>query len=177
MTVHTDVPKTRTKGRLIRPINRWIVEALVIVLIGSLTYFAVTGIQSANRANCCFPLALMQLPPGSQPEPNYLSLTAMELNHTQPQRPYFPLRVRFVSSNVSSTSPTVISVNPINPFTWAAVALGTDRHCYATLSALDPSHSAYGQMYYARFPIGVPCRGNEATSETVTLTQLPEGLS
>jgi hypothetical protein len=160
----------------VRPLNRWIVEALVLVLLSYLTYSAVTGIQSANRANCCFPLALLELPPGSQPEPNYLNLTAKELNHTQPQRPYFPMRVEFVNPNERSTSPTVISVNPIDRFTWGAVALGSDRHCYATLSVLDPSHSEYGQTYYARFPTGTPCRGSDATSQAVTLTQLPEGL-
>jgi hypothetical protein len=165
------------QASFVRPVNRWIVEALVLVLVGSLTYSAVTGIQAANRANCCFPLALLALPPGSDPEPNYLTLNAAELNRTQPQRPEYPLKVRYVGSDVPSDSPSVISVNPIDPFTWAAVAVGTDGRCYGLLVALDPAHPVYGNTYYVRFPARTPCRGAKATTQTVTLRQLPEGLS
>ena len=107
-----------------------------------------TGIQAANRANCCFPLALYGLPPGSDPEPDYLTLTAAELNRTQPQRPEYPLTVRYVDSDVRSDTSSVISVNPIDEFTWAAVALGTDGRCYGLLLALDPAHPTYGNTYY-----------------------------
>lgn len=161
---------------ILRPVNRWFIEALVVVLVGSLTYFAVTGIQAANRANCCFPLALDALPPGSDPELNYLTLTASELNRTQPQRPDYPLTVKYVDADVVSNSESMISVHPIDPYTWAAVALGSDGRCYGLLSALDPDHPTYGSTFYARFPPRTPCRGSEATMQSVTLIQLPEGL-
>jgi hypothetical protein len=164
-------------GLLVCPVNRWIVEALVFVLVGALTYSAVTGWQAASQANCCFPLALMELPPASKAEPDFLMLTAADLNRSQPQRTGYPLKVRYVGPDVDSESSATISVNPIDRFTWAAVALGSDGRCYGTLSALDPNHPACESTYYARFPVGTPCRGNEATSQTVTLNQLPEGLS
>jgi hypothetical protein len=158
-------------------VNRWIVEALVLWLVGTLTYSAVTGIAAANRANCCFPLALMNIPPEAGREPDYLKLNAAELNQTQPQRPDYPLQVRYVGPDVRSEDSTTISVNPIDQFTWAAVAVGSDGRCYATLTDLDPSHPVYGTTHYARFPVGTPCRSSEATLQTVTLSQLPEGLS
>jgi hypothetical protein len=156
--------------------NRWVVEALVVVLVGSLIYLGATGVQSANRANCCFPLAMMELPPALN-HPDYLTVTAAQLNQTQPQRPDYPLQVRYVGADDRSNGSTIISVNPIDQFTWAAVAVGSDGRCYATLSVLDPNHPSYGNTYYARFPTGTPCRGSEATQQTVTLSQLPEGVS
>jgi hypothetical protein len=160
----------------VRPVNRWIVEALVLLLVGALTYSAVSGTQAANRANCCFPLTMMELPPGLD-HPDYLTLTAGQLNRTQPQRPDYPSRVRYVGADIRSKGATTISVNPIDPFTWAAVAVGSDGRCYATLSVLDPARPSYGSTYYARFPTGTPCQSSEATQLTVTSTQLPESVS
>jgi hypothetical protein len=161
---------------VVRPMNRWIVEALVLVLVGSLTYSAVSGIQAANHANCCFPLAMMELPPGLD-LPDYLTLIAVQLNRTQPQRPDYPSRVRYVGADIRSNGSTTISVNLIDQFTWAAVAVGSDARCYATLRVLDPANPSDGSTYYARFPTGTRCQGSEATQLTVTSTQLPEGVS
>jgi hypothetical protein len=152
--------------RILLPINKWIVEAVVVVLIAFLGFVTVTGIQQANRANCCVPGDLMALPP---PEPlaGYQVLTAGYLNRTQPERAAEGT-AQYIGSDEPSTGPDVVSVNPINHYTWAAVALGSDDHCYAVLVT--------GQgTYYARFPIGVLCSGRIATPQTVTLTIMPEG--
>lgn len=152
--------------RILLPINKWVMEALVVVLLGFLTYVAITSIQDEYRANCCDPGAVMALPP---PEPlgGYQVLTATYLNRAQPERQNGGA-AEYVGPDVSSTGPYVVSVNPINHDTWAAVALGTDDHCYAVL-VRDQG------IYYAKFPLGVRCIGRTATPQTVTLTIMPEG--
>src|SRR5580698_8631774 len=149
--------------RLLLPINKWVVEAVVVVVIAFLAFVAVTGEHDANRANCCDPGALMALPP---PEPlgGYQILTATFLNRTQPERQYAGV-AQYVGPDEQSTGPDVVSVNPINHDVWAAVAVGTDGRCYAALVS-------YGENYYARFPVGVRCAGRIATPQSVTLTTI-----
>jgi hypothetical protein len=158
-------PVQRGKFTLL-PINKWVVEAVVVALIGVLGFVTVTGIQEASRANCCDPGVLSALP-GPEPLAGYEVLTATFLDRTQPERQYEGI-VDYVGPDDASTGPDVVSVYPINHDTWAAVALGTDHHCYGVLT----DDEGY---FYARFTLGVRCLGSIATPRTVTLTMMPEG--
>ncbi len=152
-----------------------IVEVLVAGLLLTLAYFGISNVQAVARMNCCFPPGLEALP-GIQSKPNSLQFTPFELNRSQPQLFFYHQRIKFVGAEVASDGPDVISVNPIDRFTWAAVALGVDGHCYATLTALDPQAPGNGQQYYARFRLHSVCKGAVASVDNVRLTQLTEGL-
>jgi hypothetical protein len=75
-------------------------------------------------------------------------------------------RLTYVNASVPSTGPTVISVNPISRFEWAATAFH-DGRCYGILMTEDPTNPAYGTDYYAKFPAGKTCEGRIATAKTV----------
>ena len=164
--LHTQYSRLDCRRSLL-PVNKWVVEAVVVLLIAFLAFVTVTGIQHANRANCCDSGDLISLP-GPEPLAGYQVLTAAFLNRTQPGRQYEGI-VDYVGPDEASTGPDVVSVNPINHDTWAAVALGTDHRCYGVLT------DAQG-FFYARFALGVHCIGSIATPQTVTLTMMPEGF-
>jgi hypothetical protein len=88
--------------------------------------------------------------------------------------PDFGDQVRLVSADQPSTGNLVVSVNPIDRFTWAAAARSSSGRCYATLVRVDPANPSNGTTYFARFPPGTPCSGSHATVETVRLTDPPE---
>ena len=78
----------------------------------------------------------------------------------------------YVPASTASTGPTVISVHPINPHTWAATALSGGR-CYGVLIAEQPTNPTYGNTYYAEFPKGTPCEARFATPSTVRDINVP----
>jgi hypothetical protein len=81
-------------------------------------------------------------------------------------------KLTYVNANVPSTGPTVISVNPISRFEWAATAVH-DGRCYGVLMIENPTNPAYGTNYYAKFPVGQLCEARVATAKTVKLRNTP----
>lgn len=82
--------------------------------------------------------------------------------------------ISYVSSNVPSVRPDVVSVNAIDPYTWGAAAFSLrTHHCYLILSALDATNPMYGATFYGELPANQQCLGTMATRATVTQTQEP----
>jgi hypothetical protein len=98
----------------------------------------------------------------------FLNATAADLNAIPEDQTLPGISVRYVTAGQLSTGQFVVSVNPISPTLWAAVALGPDGRCYGALAS-DPDYSnTTWNEYFARFPAGTPCRGSIATAATVT---------
>jgi hypothetical protein len=111
---------------------------------------------------------------GKNPSLGELQWTADELNRVHQGHEWGP--IIFVPADVPSTRPTMVSVNPIDQYTWGAAAysIRTNR-CYLILTAQDPSNPHYGGTFYGRLAQGSSCVGLAATRQTVTSpTQLPE---
>jgi hypothetical protein len=148
--------------------RRWLVEALVAALLGPLAFGALQGWRAADSENR-FPEALNDAC-CSVPVGNLLTVTASLLNAEQPGLQQLGLRVHYVGAGSASTGPFVVSVHPISRTAWAAVALGADGRCFGTLF----DSKAYGQYFYAEFPVGTQCLGRVATPSTVTSTNYPD---
>lgn len=88
--------------------------------------------------------------------------------------PEFGERVRLVAADQPSTGNLVVSVQPIDRYTWAAVALSSSGRCYATLVRDDPTNPSNGSTYFARFPAGTPCKATFATVDSVKSPDIPE---
>ena len=121
-----------------------------------------------------FPSSLLWAVPTPAPSATYNNLAGKDADYlnridhgTQDGQ-----HLTYVPPSAVSTRETVISVNPIDPYTWAAVALDHGA-CYGILMANDPSHPAYGNTYYARFPKGTPCNGSAATRQSVKSLSVP----
>ncbi len=153
----------------LRP-SRWLIEALVGALLVALVYGGLQGWRSADAANDGFPesLSLVGLP---MPPGGYLARTAQALTAQQPSRRDLGVRVRYVMASVASSGPFVISVHPVSPRIWAAVARGADGRCYGILTSSSGRRDF--KTYYATFPAGVPCEGRMATPRTVQSTEFP----
>ncbi len=81
--------------------------------------------------------------------------------------------VRLVDARTESTGNLVVSVNPIDRFTWSAAARSSNGRCYAILLQSDRENPRFGTTYYAKLPSGTPCKGEMATAETVRDTETP----
>ncbi len=78
-------------------------------------------------------------------------------------------------ADVPSTGPLVVSVNPIDDYTWGAAALSARTHrCYLVLYITDPTNLRHQTMHYGQLPEGAPCLGAAATPETVTSSRAPD---
>jgi hypothetical protein len=100
--------------------------------------------------------------------------TATELNRTHQGSHWGP--ITYVSANVASTRPDEISVNPIDDFTWGAVAYSVRAHrCYVIVVTNQRDHPQFGDTFYGVLPKGASCTGTNATRETAkSLDPLPE---
>jgi hypothetical protein len=127
---------------------------------------AVSGWRSADAANA-FPQTLAELPP-PEPPGGFMTVTASALRLNRIK--WEPGDVTYVSADHVSTGPDVVSVHPIDFSTWAAVALGSDGHCYAVLSYQPIGE---GQDYYGQLSRHTPCRGSEATRANVNQSNPP----
>jgi hypothetical protein len=105
---------------------------------------------------------------GPRPRSGYEDVTTQILNRQQPDYSWLDNEVRYVSKNTLSTGPFVVSINPINANTFAAVALGNNGHCYAEITHTYGPGERYGWTRYAKFRRGVRCAGLLATIATVT---------
>jgi hypothetical protein len=94
--------------------------------------------------------------------------TADELNRIHQGSKLRPLR--FVTADTPSTRLDIVSVNPIDRFTWGAVALSSSGRCDAILIVYDPAIARFHvpQNYFSVLPAGSACGGSAATAATVT---------
>jgi hypothetical protein len=135
------------------------------------------GLGDSGRGR--FPNALQW----STPDPGsgeqfrgYEWATAAELMRTGRQNdwPKYGRRVRIVDSETESTGNLVVSVHPIDHFSWAAVARSSNGGCYAILVSHDRVNLQFGETYYARLPAAAKCAGSQATPETVRSQEVPD---
>ena len=72
--------------------------------------------------------------------------------------------VTYVPADVASDGPLVVSVNPIDAFTWGAAAL-SDRtgRCYLFVNVREPENPKYRHSRFGVLTDGRPCKGSEAT--------------
>jgi hypothetical protein len=72
--------------------------------------------------------------------------------------------ITYVPADVASDGPLVVSVNPIDDFTWGAAALSDrTRRCYLQVHVREPENPRYGHTRFGRLAEGRPCTGSEAT--------------
>jgi hypothetical protein len=110
---------------------------------------------------------------GKNPSAGEMQWTADELNRVHQGHEWGV--ITFVPADVPSTRPNMVSVNPIDQYTWgdaAAYSVRTDR-CYLILSTEDPLNPQYGNTYYGRLAQGASCVGLAATRQTVTSSTEP----
>lgn len=150
-------------------LRNWLVEATVLAVFVLISLSAVSGWRAADAANV-FPEALSTIPT-IKPSAGFKTLTAHSLRQKQPGQHIINIHVDYVQAKARSNGPFVVSVNPIDSSTWAAVALGSDGRCYAEL-VYQPTPDGL-QTYYARLPLHTPCQGQEANRFTVTSTEYP----
>jgi len=84
--------------------------------------------------------------------------------------------IDYVEADTRSTRPEMVSVNPIDRFTWGAAAYSVRAsRCYVILVANDPANPEYGSTYYGRLPRGALCVGAAVSRTSATsTTELPE---
>jgi hypothetical protein len=95
--------------------------------------------------------------------------TADELNRINLGSKY-PRQLTYVTADVPSTSPDVVSVNPIDDYTWGAAVLSLRGDCLLILNTHKPENPKHGDAFYGWYPRGAPCLGSAATQETVRQT-------
>ena len=164
------------------PVQGLRLKHLLVLLGGSILLWFVTSLASAVLAD---PIGLgpgiasgppdaqdsllFAMPSGRDSAGAYLGLdqfTADELDRIHEGMELRPLR--FIGADMPSTGPDVVSVNPIDRYTWAAAALSSRGICYAIVSAHDRANPKYGSTYFGRLPHGAACVGSAASPATVT---------
>lgn len=103
----------------------------------------------------------------------YTRFTADELNRIKQGH---DLRsIRHVPADQASTGPSVVSVNPIDDFTWGAAALSDETgRCYLTLVAHEHQRPEFGGTYYGWLAKNEPCVGAKAVPDRVTSSDWPD---
>jgi len=84
------------------------------------------------------------------------------------------LRLLYVPADSASVGPAVVSVNPIDDFTWGAAALSKEGRCYLILILHKPADP---KKLDARFAVGGgsgPCVGADAKPGSVQLSAWPD---
>lgn len=82
--------------------------------------------------------------------------------------------VTYVDADKPSTGSRVISVNPIDDYTWSATALSSsDGICYAILVRDDPTRPWNGETRFGVLPPTVPCSAAMALPSNVTSEYWP----
>jgi hypothetical protein len=145
---------------------RWVVDVLIGLLLLFLFWQGAVVWRQMSTEISHFPQAL-DWAVGPRPTGGYQEVTAQALNHQQPGRTTLGDDVRYVNKNSLSTGPFVVSIDPIGPNTFSAVALGNNGHCYAELSHTYGPNGRYGWTKYARFGRGVRCSGSIASVAAV----------
>jgi hypothetical protein len=143
-----------------------------IVVLSAMYYFSspfVSGFRGPPDGLTSLNIAL---PPPWTNSYDFIGLTyftADELNRIN-NRANNGTRLTYVSADVPSASPTVVSVHPIDDYTWGAAALSLRGDCLLILNIHNRENPRYGNTFYAWYPRGSPCVGSVATPETVRQT-------
>ena len=166
-----------------RSLARWAVGAVTLAVVALLGVglFAVLsdplGLGATDESD--FPIVLTWVRPSGWDGEVYVGLdtkdaAALTAAGEHRKWPEYGEQVRLVPGDELSTGNLVVSVQPIDRFTWAAVALSSSGRCYATLARDDPENPKNGSTYFARFPPGTPCKGTSATVDSVRSVDIPE---
>src|SRR5260370_28620850 len=88
----------------------------------------------------------------------YSGFNAVELNIVHPERGNQRTLIRYVEADQPSTGPLVVSVDPIDKFTWAAASLSrlTNR-CFLIRWQLNRNNPQYGGTTFGALPAGAIC--------------------
>lgn len=101
----------------------------------------------------------------------YLRFTAQHLNEN---RRGVGRRLTFVDADLPSTGPSVVSVHPIDQYTWGAAAKSKeDGGCYLILGVHNRRNPEFFDTRYARLPAGRACTGQAATPARVKASDWP----
>jgi hypothetical protein len=125
------------------------------------------------------PLATLSLSAGSPEsdsnDPHGLGrFNAHELNRVHFEEGSAP-RIRFVDADVASTGPTVVSVNPLDRFSWGGASYSTQtKRCYLILLTQDRTNPEFGGTTYGVLPRGRRCVGSAATPQSVAADDWPD---
>ena len=72
--------------------------------------------------------------------------------------------ITYVPADMASDGPLVVSVNPIDDFTWGAAALSErTQRCYLQVHVRELGNPRYGHSRFGHLAEGRPCKGSEAT--------------
>lgn len=142
--------------------------ALLIILVTKTVVPYVLNTDK-NREQPSATATLQRLPPDAYDSSGRFlglaSYTAERLNALNDDR---VRGVTFVAAEEPSTGPKVVSVNPIDDYTWGAAALSARSGvCYLTLLAINKDNPRLGGFKRGWLPPGSNCVGKAATPQTV----------
>lgn len=162
--------RRRTWQFVFIPVTLIVVGLCLLMVVGMILFMA--NPFGFGGSDGHFPNALTAAVPTRSPDLGYERDTAEYLDATDHGRDW-DKRLRYVDATTPSTGNLVVSVNPIDGFTWSAVAKSSTGRCYALLVVAQVDHPQYGYTRYARLPRGTPCTATNATRETVRLHEPP----
>jgi hypothetical protein len=154
-----------------------LISGVIGCLLVGLVAFGVTALNWLDLGSSLsshFPGSLLWATPKGSQSATFVNLAgrnAESLNRSD-NGSYGGMHLTYVPADVASTGPTVISVNPINSFTWSAAAL-SDGTCYATLMSENPRHPQFGINLFTKYPSTQPCEARFATAATVKDPNVP----
>lgn len=160
----------------------------LITLVGVLSFGFVWGVvcDPIGLGGDCYPWlpteefasnTLFNVSPPVWDDSQFLGLdrfTADEMNRLHPEieEGFNETRYRYVSADLPSTGPLVVSVNPIDRFTWGAAVLSDrDDHCYLQVSIHETENPQYGETRWGVLPRGRACVASAATPSRVRSTE------
>lgn len=83
--------------------------------------------------------------------------------------------VAYVTGDVASADPELVSVNPIDAYTWGAAAYSTRlQRCIVVVESHDRTNPQYGGTYWGVLAPGAPCVGTAATVAVATSPNQPQ---
>lgn len=99
----------------------------------------------------------------------YIPLTKFTPADLNGAQPWWDVRRRaYVPADIASDRSSVISINPIDDFTWGAAAFSNRRAlCYLVLLAIDPNDPNHSETFYGILPHRSKCFGSFARRDTV----------
>lgn len=159
------------KGRLLG----LIVPALLLVgggIAGTASVVAALYFHGPPYAESALQWATPDPRDEKDPNAGLTQFTAARLQQLRHGAEWGP--IQYVPGDVPSTRPDMVSVNPIDRYTWGAAAYSVRAaRCYLILVALDPNNPRYGSTYYGRLARGTSCVGLAASKTSVTSTTEP----
>ena len=81
-----------------------------------------------------------------------------------------------MTADVPSTGPDVVSVNPIDAYTWGAAALSPNGRCYVLVAVIDRTDTRFGADHYGWLAKGAKCVGSAATPTKATADTWPDQM-